>query len=230
MIQITDHLGQIRARVTQALIGAGRHDQVKLVAVSKQQSAADIRELFNAGVSDFGESYAAEALAKQAELAGLAITWHFIGRIQANKSRSIANSFSWVHSVDRVKIAQRLNDQRPFDADPLNTLVQVNLAGESQKGGITEDAVAELAHCIDELPRLRYRGLMTIPPAGLQDADVYALFTRLRGLNETLNQTGLSGDTLSMGMSRDFEIAIAAGSNCVRIGTALFGARPKPNP
>jgi len=226
VIQITDHLGQIRARVTQALLQADRHeDDIRIVAVSKQQSSASIRELFANGITDFGESYVDEALAKQAALVDLDIVWHFIGRIQGNKTRHIAERFDWVHSLDRARIAQRLNAQRPHHAAPLNVLIQLNLAKEPQKGGIERSAVVALLELVSRLPKLRYRGLMGIPPAGLADAELAGFFREVRAIAADLERAGFAGDTLSMGMSRDFETAIAAGSNCVRIGTALFGPR-----
>ena len=226
MIQITDHPGQIRARVTHALTNSGRTDgNVKIVAVSKQQPVEAIRRLFANGITDFGESYIDEALPKMDELSDLAITWHFIGRIQSNKTRHIAQRFDWVHSIDRARIARRLNDQRPHHAPPLNVLIQVNLLDEPQKGGIARSQVTDLARAIGLLPRLAFRGLMGIPPAASTDTECLSFYTALRELNDDLNAHGCGGDTLSMGMSGDFEIAVAAGSNCVRIGTALFGPR-----
>jgi pyridoxal phosphate enzyme (YggS family) len=226
VIQITDHLGQIRARVTQALNNSGRDtDDVTIVAVSKLQSVESIRVLYANGIRDFGESYADEAIEKLDQLSDLEITWHFIGRIQANKTRRIAERFDWVHSVDRWRIAQRLNDQRPAHARALNVLIQVNPLGETGKGGVAPAEASGLAHAICALPRLRFRGLMGIPPAGLTQDQQLAFYTQLRMLGEDLAVGGCPGDTLSMGMSGDFEVAIAAGSNCVRIGTALFGPR-----
>jgi len=227
VIQITDHLGQIRARVTQALNNVGRNaDDVTIVAVSKLQTVESIRALFANGIRNFGESYADEAIAKLDQLAELEIIWHFIGRIQANKTRRIAERFDWVHSIDRLRIAQRLNDQRPPHAVPLNVLIQVNPLGETGKGGVAPAEVSDLAHAICALPRLRFRGLMGIPPAGLAESQLLEFYTQLQLLGEALAIRGCPGDTLSMGMSGDFEVAIAAGSNCVRIGTALFGPRP----
>ena len=226
MIQITDHLGQIRARVTQALHSCDRDEtDLTLVAVSKQQSAASVRELFANGVTDFGESYIDEALPKLADLADLDIVWHFIGRIQGNKTRPIAEHFDWVHSVDRERIARRLAEQRPYHARPLNVLIQVNLADEPQKGGVSRAAAAELADFIRAAPRLRFRGLMGIPPAASSDEELHQYFAELAALRDELSHSATDGDILSMGMSQDFEIAIAEGSNCVRIGTALFGPR-----
>ena len=225
MTQITEHLADIHERVARASRAAHRSDsRVVVVAVSKQQPPAAIREAFAAGQRDFGESYAQEALAKMDALADLDITWHFVGRIQANKTREIAARFSWVHTVDRAKIAARLSDQRPHFAPPLNVLIQVNQGGEAQKSGVAPERVAELAHDIARLPRLKLRGLMTIPPA---DDEPTAWFERLAAQRAELVAAGFELDTLSMGMSNDFEAAIAAGSNCVRIGTAIFGLRSR---
>mgnify|MGYP001817263471 CR=1 FL=1 len=226
MIQITDHLGQIRARVTQALRDADRSDDdVTIVAVSKRHSVDSIRTLFANGVTDFGESYVDEAATKIAALDDLDIVWHFIGRIQGNKTRYIAEHFAWVHSVDRERIARRLDAQRPYHAPPLNVLIQVNLADEPQKGGIEPAAAAELAAYLGKLERLRYRGLMGIAPADASPAALREYFAGIRALHDAINRAGADGDTLSLGMSGDFELAIAEGSNCVRIGTALFGPR-----
>ena len=222
MTEITDHLADIVERVTRA---AGRTQSAKhvtIVAVSKQQSSDRIADAFRAGQRDFGESYAQEAIPKMAALHELPITWHFIGTIQTNKTRAIAERFQWVHTVDRAKIAVRLDEQRPHFAPPLNVLIQVNQAGEERKGGVPESEAMSLARAILELPRLKLRGLMTIPP---QSGDAGQWFRGLAALRERVRGEGLELDTLSMGMSADFEAAIAAGSNCVRIGTAIFGER-----
>jgi hypothetical protein len=224
--QITDHLANIRARVAAALESADRRGApIVIVAVSKQRSVEDIRAAFDEGQVQFGESYVQEALGKIAQLHDLPIEWHFIGPIQANKTRAIAEHFQWVHSVDRAKVAERLNAQRPFHAPPLNVLIQVNLSGEPRKSGILRDGVAELANSIATLPRLRLRGFMGIPPAGSSAAESAIFFAGLQQLQRDLALTGITTDTLSMGMSADFEVAIRNGSTCVRIGTALFGAR-----
>ena len=196
-----------------------------IVAVSKQQSTDAIQRAYRAGQRDFGESYVQEAEPKLAALAELDIVWHFIGRIQGNKTRFIAEHFHWVHTVDRERIARRLAEQRPYHAPPLNVLIQVNLAGEPQKGGVAPEEVEPLADFVARFDRLALRGLMTIPPAGLPADEAQAHFERLAALNARLAARGLPVDTLSMGMSDDFEIAIAAGSTCVRIGTAIFGER-----
>jgi pyridoxal phosphate enzyme (YggS family) len=224
--EITDHLADIRGRVARALERAGRdRDHVMIVAVSKQQSAERIAEAYRAGHVDFGESYVQEALQKMAELAELPIVWHYIGPVQANKTRAIAERFQWVHSVERARIAERLNSQRPYHAPPLNVLVQVNLADEPQKSGASRAEVAELATLIRTLPRLSLRGLMGIPPAQAGSEETKLYFEGLRALQRELAAGGIVTDTLSMGMSGDFEAAIACGSTCVRIGTAIFGPR-----
>jgi PLP dependent protein len=220
--EITEHLRDIVERVARASARAERVKNVTIVAVSKQKSSADIAEAFRAGQRDFGESYAQEAASKIEALRGLEITWHFIGALQANKTRLVAENFHWVHTIDRAKIAVRLNEQRPHFAPPLNVLIQVNQAREPQKRGVAEDEILPLAREIASLPRLRLRGLMTIPPAS---GDPGRWFRELAGSLERLRAAGLDVDTLSMGMSGDFEEAIAAGSTCVRIGTAIFGAR-----
>ena len=196
-----------------------------IVAVSKQQSVARIVAAQRAGQIHFGESYVQEALPKMEELQELPIVWHYIGPVQANKTRPIAERFLWVHSVDRPKIAERLSAQRPYHAPPLNVLVQVNLAAEPQKTGAMSEEVAELAALIRALPRLVLRGLMGIPPAHASIEETTRYFEGLRALRHELAANGIVTDTLSMGMSDDFETAIACGSTCVRIGTAIFGPR-----
>jgi pyridoxal phosphate enzyme (YggS family) len=222
---ITDHLADIVGRVARAAERARRDaTDVTIVAVSKQQPSDRIAAAFRAGQLHFGESYAQEGVEKMDALRDLGIVWHFIGSVQTNKTRVIAERFQWVHTVDRLKVAARLNEQRPYFAPPLNVLIQVNQAGEDQKGGVAETDVAPLARQILDLPRLRLRGLMTIPPRSSDDA-VQSWFQRLAALRDRLASEGTELDTLSMGMSADFEAAIAAGSTCVRIGTAIFGDR-----
>jgi hypothetical protein len=220
--EITEHLRDIVERVARAALLAPRAKSVTIVAVSKQKTSAEIGEAFRAGQRDFGESYAQEAAQKIEALRGLDITWHFIGALQTNKTRIVAENFQWVHTIDRAKIAARLNEQRPHFAPPLNVLVQVNQAREPQKHGVVEQEILPLALEIAGLPRLRFRGLMTIPPAS---GDPTHWFRELAASLEKVRAAGLDVDTLSMGMSADFEQAIAAGSTCVRIGTAIFGAR-----
>ena len=224
MTEITDHFANIVERVARATVRARRPtESVTIVAVSKQQSVDAIAAAHRAGLRHFGESYVQEALPKMDALKDLAITWHFIGQLQTNKTRAIAERFDWVHTIDRSKIAERLNDQRPKVLAPLNVLIQVNQGGETQKGGVAEREVEPLARAIKALPHLRLRGLMTIPPQS--GAKAAAFFAELATLRDRLTAAGLELDTLSMGMSADFEEAIAAGATVVRIGTAIFGAR-----
>lgn len=198
---------------------------VQLLAVSKTRSAAEIREMAALGQFLYGENYLQEALQKIEELQDLPIEWHFIGPIQSNKTKPIAENFAWVHSVDRLKIARRLNDQRPEDMPPLNICIQVNVSGEESKSGCRLDQLSEMASQINQLPNIRLRGLMAIP----QSADNFELqripFAQMREALERLNTEGLELDTLSMGMSGDINAAIAEGTTMVRVGTALFGPR-----
>ena len=227
MTQITDHIAETAERVRIARSGASVSPEIPtILAVSKRQPVAAIRAAYECGLRDFGENVVQEALPKIEALADLDIRWHFIGRIQSNKTRDIAEHFDWVHAVDRLKIARRLNDQRPHYAQPLNACIQVNQAGETQKGGIEESELRELASCIAGLPRLRLRGLMSLPPASDDPENSASYFARLRELKEMLRAEGFSADTLSMGMSSDLEVAIREGSTIVRVGTAIFGPRP----
>jgi hypothetical protein len=204
---------------------AGREqDAVRLIAVSKARPAADIAALAALGQRDFAESYLQEALEKIDSLRHNSLIWHFIGPIQSNKSKDIATHFDWAHSVDRDKIAQRLNDQRPADLAPLNVCIQVNIDAEQSKSGVTLEQVPALAQSIAALPRLRLRGLMAIPKADSADRGRSA-FQRLAMTLTTLSHTMPGLDTLSMGMSDDFDVAIMAGATHVRVGTALFGPR-----
>lgn len=203
-------------------------ESVTLLAVSKQQSVEKICQAYEAGLSDFGENYLQEALEKMQRLESLAITWHFIGSIQSNKTQAIASHFDWVHTVDRLKIAQRLDAQRPETIAPLNVCIQVNLSNETTKSGIALDEVKPLAQAMAQLPRLNLRGLMAIPAPIHEFEEQRALFADLYTIYSELNQElAQKLDTLSMGMSHDYKAAIAAGSTCVRIGSALFGPREK---
>ena len=223
MSTIAGNIAQVEARIRAAALAVQRDvTSIHLLAVSKTKPAAALREAYAAGVRDFGENYLQEARAKQVELADLPLSWHFIGPIQSNKTRDIAEHFAWVHSVDRLKIAQRLSDQRPADLPPLNICIQVNVSGEASKSGCNPADLPALAAAISGLPRLKLRGLMAIPEPTEDRAEQYAAFATVRTLQESLNM-GL--DTLSMGMSHDLESAIAQGATWVRIGTALFGAR-----
>lgn len=215
----------VRGRIAAAAARAGRDPaSVELLAVSKTFEAAAVRALAAAGQRAFGENYLQEALVKQAALADLALEWHFIGPIQNNKTRAIAENFSWVHGVDRLKTAERLSAQRPPGLPPLQVCIEVNVSGEASKGGVSAEALPELAEAVAGLPRLRLRGLMTIP-APTRDTDAQrAAFRRLHELFDGLRQ-GYALDTLSMGMSADLEAAILEGATIVRVGTALFGER-----
>jgi PLP dependent protein len=225
----TLHVNHVRSRIRSAAIAAGRDpESVTLVAVTKAKTAESVRLAATAGVTDFGENYLQEALGKMEELAGLNLTWHFIGGIQSNKTRAIADRFDWVQSVDRLSIARRLSEQRPFHAAPLNVCIQVALVHETTKGGVAPEALPQLAAAVAALPRIKLRGLMCVPPPQPDAAAERAVFARLRHALEELNAGGLKLDTLSMGMSGDFESAIAEGATLVRIGTALFGARGNP--
>jgi PLP dependent protein len=222
----TLHVNYVRSRINQAATAAGRDPAaVTLVAVTKAQTAETIGLAATAGVTDFGENYLQEALAKMDQFTGLPLLWHFIGGIQSNKTRAIAERFDWAHSIDRLSIARRLSEQRPFHAPPLNLCIQVELVPEPNKGGIEPGAVRQLAASVAELPRVCLRGLMCVPPPQANVAAERAVFARLRNLLEELNANGHKLDTLSMGMSGDFESAIAEGATLVRIGTALFGHR-----
>ena len=216
----------VRSRINEAAVAAGRDPaSVTLVAVTKGKSAENIRVAATAGVTDFGENYLQEALGKMDQLTDLPLKWHFIGAIQSNKTRSLAMRFDWVHSLDRLNIAQRLSEQRPFHAPPLSVCLQVEMVPEPNKGGVAPERLTELALAGALLPRIHLRGLMCIPPPQRTLAAERALFARLRRLLEELNHKGLKLDTLSMGMSADFESAVAEGATLVRIGTALFGER-----
>ena len=199
--------------------------RILLLAVSKTRPAGDIRAAFEAGLSDFGESYLQEAVEKIHALADLPLTWHFIGPIQSNKTRQIAEHFHWVHSVDRLKIARRLQEQRPDELPPLQVCLQVNISGEASKSGADAAEVRPLAQAIAGMPNLKLRGLMAIPAATEDEEAQRQAFARLRSLLEALQSDHPDLDTLSMGMSDDLEAAIAEGSTIVRIGTALFGPR-----
>jgi pyridoxal phosphate enzyme (YggS family) len=222
--QITASLAKIERCVASAL-ERSLDPQRKLivVAVSKGQPSSAIEAAYAAGHRHFGENYLQEASEKMSRVTGPDISWHYIGRLQSNKTRAVARNFDWVHTVDRLRLAARLNDQRPDLRPPLNVLIQVNLAGEIGKGGLAPERMFRLATEIQSMPRLKLRGLMGIPQAGLSHEQTIDYFTRLAELGNEI--AALGADTLSMGMSDDFETAIECGSNCVRIGTAIFGRR-----
>ncbi|MFI8609603.1 YggS family pyridoxal phosphate-dependent enzyme [Pseudomonas sp. NPDC077649] len=223
MSTIAENIAKVGTRIREAAQASQRNPlDIGLLAVSKTKPAAAIREAHAAGLRDFGENYLQEALDKQAELTDLPLIWHFIGPIQSNKTRPIAEHFAWVHSVDRLKIAQRLSEQRPAQLPPLNICLQVNVSGEPSKSGCSPDELPALAQAVTQLANLRLRGLMTIPEPTDDVAAQHQAFARLRQLRDDL---ALNLDCLSMGMSHDLEAAIAEGATWVRIGTALFGAR-----
>ena len=226
MNNMEKNLDDIKTRIAGAANASGRAaDSIMLLAVSKKKPASDIRLAYQHGQRDFGENYLQEALQKMQELQDLDITWHFIGAIQSNKTRNIAEAFDWAHCVDRVKIAQRLSDQRPVDLAPLNVCIQVNIDHEASKAGIDLNELPELAKAIHQLPGIRLRGLMTIPAPRESLAEQRAAFARLAAAMSSLQQQGIACDTLSMGMTQDMAAAIAEGSTLVRIGTAIFGER-----
>lgn len=223
---ITKNIEKVRSRISTAEKNAGRISGiVQLIAVSKTRTANEIRKVHQDGVLDFGENYLQEAMAKQDELSDLDINWHFIGPIQSNKTSDISSHFDWVHSVERFKIARRLNDQRPEHLSPLNICLQVNISEEDSKSGILLAQLPELAAQIHELPRLRLRGLMAIPSPTQPQTRLRDDFKRMQNALDELNSKGFQLDTLSMGMSNDLECAIAEGATMVRIGTAIFGPR-----
>lgn len=220
---LPERLQAVAGRVAAAAMAAGRRsDDIRIVAVSKTFPPDRIREAFAAGQRDFAENYVQEAVGKLEALADLAITWHYIGPIQSNKTRIIAERFHWVHSVDRLKIAERLSAQRPAHLPPLEICLQVNVSGEQSKSGVAPAEVKPLAAAVAQLPCLRLRGLMAIPEPTDDIAVQRGRFATLRQLRDA---TGLALDTLSMGMSDDLESAIAEGATIVRIGRAIFGER-----
>jgi pyridoxal phosphate enzyme (YggS family) len=213
-------------RIAEAARAAGRSvDSVTLLAVSKGQSSAAIDSAASAGIEHFGENFLQESLPKIESLAGRELTWHFIGRLQANKTRPVAENFAWVHAVDRFKIAERLSAQRPYHAPPLNVCLQLHVGGEDSKGGVETTELRELARQVGALPRLRLRGLMSMPPAETEATRQRQWFRETREVFDYLNEHGFGLDTLSMGTTADFEAAILEGSTLVRIGTAIFGPR-----
>jgi pyridoxal phosphate enzyme (YggS family) len=229
MDTIENRLQAVKSRIAAACAAAGRDPRdIVLVAVGKHFPADRIRAAHAAGQRDFGENQVQEAIAKMASLADLALVWHFIGPVQSNKTRPVAERFDWVHSVDRLRIAERLSEQRPATLAPLHVCVQVNVSGEASKSGVRPLEAAALARAVARLPRLALRGLMTIPEPTTDLALARRRFETLRDLQAQLVRDGLPLDTLSMGMSDDLEAAVAAGATMVRVGTAIFGPRPKP--
>ena len=234
MTTIANNLQQVLGRMAQACQAAGRDPaSVSLLAVSKTFGADAVVQAVAAGQRDFGENYIQEGVDKivalRAALPAVSLTWHCIGPIQSNKTRLVAEHFDWVHTVDRLKIAERLSAQRPADRPPLNVCIQVNIDGGANKSGVAPGDALALARAVAALPQLKLRGLMSIPEIAPDFEAARAVHASARALFDQLNADGLGLDTLSMGMSDDLEAAIAAGSTMVRIGTAIFGSRaPKP--
>ncbi|GAB1233122.1 YggS family pyridoxal phosphate-dependent enzyme [Ferrigenium sp. UT4] len=226
MTAILSNLQAVKRAIAAAASAAGRRgDAVRLLAVSKTFPATSVREAYQSGQTAFGENYLQEALDKIDALRDLPLEWHFIGPIQSNKTRPIAENFAWVHGVERLKIAERLSAQRPSQLPPLNLCLQVNVSGEASKSGVAPNDLLPLARAVAGLPHLRLRGLMAIPAPATDEEAQRVPFARMREWLEFLNRQGLQLDTLSMGMSHDFAAAIREGATLVRIGTAIFGAR-----
>lgn len=225
MTIIANTLQAIQENIREACLKAKRHDEVKLLAVSKSQPAEKLREAYVAGQTAFGENYVQEAIAKQAQLNDCAIEWHFIGPIQSNKTQLIAQHFNWVHSVDRLKIAARLNEARPQSLAPLNVCIQINSSDEDSKSGVDIVSLASLAKDISAMPKLKLRGIMAIPAPTKNLATQRAQFKIVDAAFRALQQQGFALDTLSIGMSDDYVAAIQEGATIVRIGSALFGLR-----
>lgn len=228
MTTIAANLQSVHQRIASACAAAQRDvNEVTLLAVSKTFGPEAVREAWAAGESAFGENYIQEAVEKQALLADLPLQWHCIGPIQSNKTRLVATHFAWAHTVDRLNIAQRLSEQRPGELPPLSVCIQVNIDGGPAKSGVAPGEALALAREVANLPRLRLRGLMTIPEPAPDFASQLAVHRRARALFDALRAAGLPLDTLSMGMTADLEAAIHAGSTMVRVGTAIFGTRPQ---
>lgn len=226
MIRVTENFRKIQDLLAKACMEAGRsEDSVSLLAVSKKKSISAIREALDAGQTDFGENFVQEALEKIPALEDSDLSWHFIGHLQSNKTRQVAQHFDWVHTVDRLKLARRLSAQRPSDKEPLNVLIEVNIDNEPGKSGISAEEAPALVEAIENLPDIRLRGLMCIPAVRQEPELQRQPFAKLRQLLEQLQQQGHELDTLSMGMSSDFRAAILEGATIVRIGTGIFGAR-----
>jgi pyridoxal phosphate enzyme (YggS family) len=228
MATIAENIQEVRQRIAAACALARRPlESVTLLAVAKTFPADAVRAAFDAGERSFGENYVQEALDKITALADLRdpLQWHLIGPLQSNKTRVVAESFDWVHTVDRLKIAQRLSEQRPAGLPPLQLCLQVNISGEASKSGLATDEVLDVARSVAALPRVRLRGLMAVPAPASDPAAQRLPHARLRELLARLQRDGLDVDTLSMGMTADLEAAIAEGATIVRVGTAIFGAR-----
>ncbi|MFM1950074.1 MAG: hypothetical protein RL706_2095 [Pseudomonadota bacterium] len=223
---VSANLAQVRKRIELACLATGRPlDAVKLLAVSKTMPAQAIRDAHAAGQLAFGENYIQEGVDKIASLADLPLEWHCIGPIQSNKTKLVAENFAWVHSIDRLKTAERLSAQRPAELPPLQVCLQVNVDGGSNKSGVAPSELMALAQAVAQLPHLQLRGIMTIPEPTDNEAAARAVHRQAKDLFDSLKASGLGVDTLSMGMTGDLEAAIAEGSTCVRVGTAIFGHR-----
>ncbi|MDO9598827.1 MAG: YggS family pyridoxal phosphate-dependent enzyme [Azoarcus sp.] len=226
MTSISANLQAVAARIAAAALAAGRDPaSIALLAVSKTRPAEDVRAAALAGQTAFGENYVQEGVDKIDALRGLALEWHFIGPLQSNKTRAVAQAFDWVHGIERLKIAERLSAQRDVHLPPLQVCIQVNVSGELSKSGVAPGDAAALARAVAGLPRLQLRGLMCIPEPSEDEALLRTRFATLRRLKDELVEGGLMLDTLSMGMSHDLELAIAEGATMVRVGTAIFGER-----
>ena len=226
MSRLQDNLLTIGTIVKKhALQHQRKTSDIQLLAVSKRHSVNKIEEAFKLGQKSFGENYVQELLEKAKHLSHLEIEWHFIGPLQSNKTKPIAENASWIHTIDRLKVAERLSKQRPANLDPLNICIQINISNEASKSGVPVDEVEALAKDISKLPRLKLRGLMAIPAPEATFDKQRSEFTKLSDLKNTLNLKGFNLDTLSMGMSNDMEAAIAEGATIIRIGTAIFGSR-----
>jgi pyridoxal phosphate enzyme (YggS family) len=231
MTMIADNLQRVRSRISDACRASARPlDAVTLLAVSKTFDAQAVRQAHAAGQSAFGENYIQEAVDKMAELRELPLRWHCIGPIQSNKTRLVSTHFDWAHTVDRLKTAQRLNDQRPAGMAPLQVCIQVNIDGGPTKAGVAPEAALELALQIQAMPHLKLRGLMTIPEPAPDFAAACVVHAKARALLDSFNARGLALDTLSMGMTADLEAAVQSGSTMVRVGSAIFGGRHYPGP
>ena len=223
---VSENLQRVRQQIELAAMSAGRvAEAVKLLAVSKTMPAQAVREAYAAGQIAFGENYIQEGVDKMAELADLPLEWHCIGPIQSNKTKLVAENFAWVHSLDRLKIAERLSAQRPAHLPPLQVCLQVNVDGGANKSGVSPHDLLALAQAVAKLPQMKLRGLMTIPEPAENEAAARAVHQQAKELFDSLNAVGLNLDTLSMGMTADLGVAIAEGSTCVRVGTAIFGSR-----
>ena len=223
---VSENLQRVRQQIELAAVSAGRvAEAVKLLAVSKTMPAQAVREAYAAGQIAFGENYIQEGVDKMAELSDLPLEWHCIGPIQSNKTKLVAENFAWVHSLDRLKIAERLSAQRPAHLPPLQVCLQVNVDGGANKSGVSPHDLLALAQAVAKLPQMKLRGLMTIPEPAENEAAARAVHHQAKELFDSLNAVGLNLDTLSMGMTADLGVAIAEGSTCVRVGTAIFGSR-----